>query len=1447
MALKDIELQVSVTGVDASARELDKLGLSVEKAGKKTTSVTEQMAAGWTRAQGALMGFGVGFSLVAVINELHQAGMAIERLNNSFAAATGSVKGGSEAMSFVRAESQRLGLDLKSAADGYMKLSAAAKGTALEGANTQALFRSVAGASTALGLSAEQSNGALLALSQMMSKGTVQAEELRGQLGERLPGSFQIAARAMGVSTSELGKMLEAGKVVAEDFLPKFAAELEKTFPPGEKAMSGLTAETNRLKTAWFELNATVMTSGGDNLFAGVIRGLKTATEWAERAARTVIALDNSPKLKPLSPFDKNLAGGITTPIGPSGGASYLLGDRDNIIAKEVQITGEVIKEVKKRKAAKAAANYTIDDPGFMNWKREQEMLKEESSYIKDQIKAMAEAAKQAVAEAAAAEQGYLAAVNNVWQQTKDHLAAVKTAKEEESAIMREALNLNTIARDAETSMIEDPYQRQKQSMLDRYEDERRQIKATTDARKASNAVQAGGTKALHSIEQQKIKETAAINKQSFTSRVAVLGDYAAIGSQLFAGMADAQDQSSRQGFESAKDYSMGAALMSTAAAVIGQLTGPDAWTPAAWVRAGAAGVLGGMQVLKIAGTSFGGGGSVSASVGSFGGGGGSAGSVGGSIGPQINSVRDSQTQDQLQRIADSMENASLAIGKVSDGLTKIADLFREGGLTALASGAAPNMGTAVSSMEGGLMQGLFGAKKGFKLDWETFGTQAIINNITSAVFGSDTWINTGAGVSLGLKGKALSASNYATQTQDGGWFGSDKSKTSYTPNEAFTASMQAALNSVIATITRGAVASGTSANFAGVNIDPLNIATAGRKSEDIQKDLEAWFTNASNTLAKTVDGLQAFAFYGENAFDALVRLSTALQSTNEGLELIGAGLIRSSLYGANAAFKLQDLMGGAEEFTSKIDTYFTSMFSDEEQAAQKAVQAARQVNTAFAEMGIDAPSDKAGFRGLVNSLDVTTASGAQTFAALMDVSEAFGSVQDYAQKAKESMDELLKNGFEYSTGLLTAAMDESARLLKEALSVAQSATSTLMGIKFGNTSPQQSYRDLKAAFQTATAGGDSAAILRLSTQFEAASRAYNASGTAYLADKSMIEKALLPLTGIEGTDPTLSELQTHTTALQNMDKNIGTQSGLMNTNNTRLADLNLLMGTYVKDSLAVTKANQGIYDSRVTGVSGTLAALNGAGSVTGLAGIINQMATGATANPFGFTGTMTTLAQNVASGSALPATLTSAINAQISTYFADYLKAGVVGANTSVGIPALLKTRDEEMFAKAAAIRTALEITREGGNYTPYNANWDIVGDKALKTLNSADFMAWVSIQNGSKKYSDYTTLPAFASGSPYIPYDMTANIHQGEIVMDRASSDVLRKYGIPTSGSADNKELIAEIKELRKEVIELKSHAKAAVVVQQAGFKGVIDVNERQDKRLQGVESAARLERAA
>ena len=196
--------------------------------------------------------------------ETVQAGIAAESLAASMRAATGTAATAGRELAFVDVEAARLGLDLPTAERAFVSLTAAARGTRLEGAAARDIFTALAEAARAMGLSAEQQRGALTAIEQIISKGTVSAEELRGQLGERLPGAFQIAARAIGVTTSELGKMLQRGELLAEDFLPRFAAELSRTFgEEAQDAADGPAATFQRLDNAILKLQRTVSQSSG--------------------------------------------------------------------------------------------------------------------------------------------------------------------------------------------------------------------------------------------------------------------------------------------------------------------------------------------------------------------------------------------------------------------------------------------------------------------------------------------------------------------------------------------------------------------------------------------------------------------------------------------------------------------------------------------------------------------------------------------------------------------------------------------------------------------------------------------------------------------------------------------------------------------------------------------------------------------------------------------------------------------------------------------------------------------------------------------------------------------------------------------------------------------------------------------------------------------------------
>ncbi len=265
----EIKLQDNLTNplnkANKGARRLDG---SMSKVGKSTGGFGSIL-------KGNLVAAGIG-GLVAgaamLAKEAITIGAEFEAMQNAIKLTSGTAAEFEANMKFLKQTSSQLGLDLMSATTGFKTLAASAMGTSLQGEGVRHVFQSVASATAQLGISAEDSKGAFLALGQMISKGKVSAEELRGQLGERLPGAFNIAADAMGVTTMELDKMLQNGEIISEQFLPKFAKALNEKFgDPMTTNVQTMQANMNRLKN--------VFTQGMANAgqwFAPVINGLST-------------------------------------------------------------------------------------------------------------------------------------------------------------------------------------------------------------------------------------------------------------------------------------------------------------------------------------------------------------------------------------------------------------------------------------------------------------------------------------------------------------------------------------------------------------------------------------------------------------------------------------------------------------------------------------------------------------------------------------------------------------------------------------------------------------------------------------------------------------------------------------------------------------------------------------------------------------------------------------------------------------------------------------------------------------------------------------------------------------------------------------------------------------------------------------------------------------------
>lgn len=279
---RDNELLIRVRAdIRQAQAELQRLVRQIERSGRQSQQAarkTRDFSGAILGAHRAVLSFktalaGIGLGLF--LRDVTRAGLSMERIMNGLRAATGSAEAAAREFEFVSSEAERLGLDLETAAQQFAQLAASARGTSLEGQGVRDIFSAIAEAATVLGLSAQDTEGALRAVQQIISKGVVSAEELRQQLGERLFGAFQIAARSIGVGTQQLDKFLQEGKLVSEQFLPRFAAQIRQEFGAQvPRAAQSATAEINRFNTEIFKLKLAFADSGFLDALVDAMRDL---------------------------------------------------------------------------------------------------------------------------------------------------------------------------------------------------------------------------------------------------------------------------------------------------------------------------------------------------------------------------------------------------------------------------------------------------------------------------------------------------------------------------------------------------------------------------------------------------------------------------------------------------------------------------------------------------------------------------------------------------------------------------------------------------------------------------------------------------------------------------------------------------------------------------------------------------------------------------------------------------------------------------------------------------------------------------------------------------------------------------------------------------------------------------------------------------------------------
>jgi tape measure domain-containing protein len=171
---------------------------------------------------GAFAGAAVGQAVDnagAAIAKLASQAATVQQLQRGLAMASVDANDFAEAQKKVGEISQRVLMPLEDTSRMFAQLRVNTKQYGLSVDDTARIMEGTALAISATGGSAQDLEGAMRAVVQILSKGSVQAEELRGQLGERFPGAVVRFAQANKMSFEELQAGLQQGKIGIAEFI----------------------------------------------------------------------------------------------------------------------------------------------------------------------------------------------------------------------------------------------------------------------------------------------------------------------------------------------------------------------------------------------------------------------------------------------------------------------------------------------------------------------------------------------------------------------------------------------------------------------------------------------------------------------------------------------------------------------------------------------------------------------------------------------------------------------------------------------------------------------------------------------------------------------------------------------------------------------------------------------------------------------------------------------------------------------------------------------------------------------------------------------------------------------------------------------------------------------------------------------------------------------------
>ena len=203
----------------------------------------KEISSEFLNATSQVLLYGTAYKGLAFVTSLPgqilNAAKSQQQFSNAMQTATQDTGTFAKEMLYVDNVQRAFGLNLETTRQGFVRLYASMAPTGFDSGSIEKLFTGISAATAALQLTPDKAERVIYAFGQMASKGQIMSEELKGQLGDVLPGALALFAKAAGMSVKEFSQAMENGEFVGQRFREVFAKvsdELMNRFGTGAQA-----------------------------------------------------------------------------------------------------------------------------------------------------------------------------------------------------------------------------------------------------------------------------------------------------------------------------------------------------------------------------------------------------------------------------------------------------------------------------------------------------------------------------------------------------------------------------------------------------------------------------------------------------------------------------------------------------------------------------------------------------------------------------------------------------------------------------------------------------------------------------------------------------------------------------------------------------------------------------------------------------------------------------------------------------------------------------------------------------------------------------------------------------------------------------------------------------------------------------------------------------------